>query len=163
MKKAERDAAKKVHKYQRVKQSLVTNEAKEMQSKQVEAEKLRGLKKAKEIEKKQEENLKLARKTAAKETRNALFMAFGKGKGAPLQKELSAALDQEKAQAKEIASLQSMESHGFSHTQAPAAGGQCESAANAATAYMQCYNGCVNEPAFKLSGKVDSCACWKCR
>merc|ERR1712072_1134870 len=115
---AETDAADKVHRYEAIKSTLMNAESSEMQSKQKEQLKQRSLEKAKRIEKRQERKLKAARTTAAEETRNALYVAFGKegltnSVTSPLRKELAAALAQEKTQAKQIAHLQSLETKGF--------------------------------------------------
>merc|ERR1719440_438212 len=96
------------------------------------------LNKAKAIEKHQENKLKAAKAKAAKETRNALYAAFGKQGitnmvASPLRKELAAALAQEKAQSKQIQHLQSLESARFKA--AGSEGAQCQVAGSAAHAY----------------------------
>jgi len=153
MKQAESDAAVKVHKYERIKSSLMDAESKEMHSKQVESQKMASLSKAKRIEQRQEAKLKSARKKAADETRNALYVAFGKqgitnAIASPLRKELAAALKQEKTQAKQIAHLQSLESQGFKQEQAigreVAQGSQCQSTINAVASYEKCIATCTN-------------------
>ena len=118
MKMAETNAASKVRKYEKIKSTLMTAESSEMQAKGQEATKQKSLAKAKRIEQRQEIKLKNARTTAAEETRNALYVAFGKeglsnSVTSPLRTELAAALTQEKKQAQQIQHLTTLETKGF--------------------------------------------------
>jgi len=166
MKHAENNAAVQVHHYEKIKNKLMHTEANEMKSKQVESQKLHALSKAKTIEQQQELKLKAARKAAAKETRSALYAAFGKDEleaASPLRKELAAALSQEKQQAKQLASL---EQQGFQQPrtteQKLVDSKQCNSASNTAKSYDQCHTDCVAHSSGWFGAK-QSCTCFHCR
>jgi len=192
MRKAEDKATHKVHNYQRVKQSLLSAEASEMRSKQIESRKLSALAKSRAIEKKQEKHLAKAKEAAAEATRNALDMAFrnkpltaGGSLNPPMsphsiakdearaditeekstQKELDAALSQEKTEAQEISTLKAMEQ---SATQAEqkmskevSEGAKCAGSAGAAASYNVCFANCNKKNNWQ--GSSSSCKCWECR
>jgi len=172
MKSAETNAAQKVHQYEHIKSGLMTAESSEMHSKQIEQQKMRSLAKAKRIEVRQERNLKVARETAAKETRNALYVAFGKegltnAITSPLRKELATALAQEKTQAKQIAHLQTLETKGFKAEEQVVGrevggGPSCSKSGDLAVEYENCVSSCTAQGE-AWYGAAKSCSCFKCR